>query len=223
MRRIMLVLLLCSVLGGCQSAQKTGDQGTTVESTENGVEVKNTESIETGTEESKHANEEYLADSMSIQSKEDEELVIMRVRGEYVVLPGGNREVYLDECAEEIQMGDGEILRIVADVEIYDGGVAGFMGTTFLKKVKSQEKVSYKEAIEEMDFPDTEGATFWWGEGAVKYIDGDHIYLVVIHGLYMEVFMDGQFVMEYEYSDEEGLLTPFFEFLGTNDGNVEYE
>ena len=160
---------------------------------------------------------------MSITTVTDTEFVVMRLQDYYVLLPGGSRYVFPGEGDVALQMTDGEILRIVADAQIYEGGVAGYMQDVFLINVKKQEKVSFKEAIEEMDFPGTEGASFWFGECVVKYCEGDHIYFVIADQGYMDVYMDGQLVLRYEDDFGEDHLAPFFDFLETNDGNVEYE
>ena len=163
-----------------------------------------------------------IADDLSIGHVEDEEFVVMHVGEDYVLLPGGSRQVFLGDCAGDVQMEDGQILRIVADGEIYNGGEAGFMRDVFLEKVKETTNVTYQEAIEKMEFPGTEGARFWWGEHVVKYCEGDHVFLVALNREYVNVYLDGELALRYEFDETEGILTPFYEYLETSNGDVEF-
>ena len=169
------------------------------------------------------ANREVtIADDLSIGHVKDEEFVVMRVGEDYVLLPGGSRQVFLGDCAGDMQMKDGQILRIVADGQIYNGGVAGFMRDVFLEKVKESTNVTYQEAIEEMEFPGTEGARFWWGEYVVKYCEGDQVFLVALNRGDMYVYLDGELALRYELDEKEETLAPFYEFLKTYSGDMEF-
>lgn len=163
-----------------------------------------------------------IADALSVEHVKDEEFVVMHVGEDYVLLPGGSRQVFLGDCAGDVQMEDGQILRIVADAEIYNGGEAGFMRDVFLEKVKETTNVTYQEAIGEMEFPGTEGARFWWGELVVKYCEGDHVFLVALHGRDVYVYLDGELALRYELDEKEGTLTPFYDFLETFTGDAEF-
>ena len=163
-----------------------------------------------------------IEDYLTIEYAKDEEFVVMRVGEEYLLLPGGSRRVFLGDCAEDLQMEDGQILRIVVDGEIYNGGEVGYMRDVFLKKVKETTNVTYQEAIEKMAFPGTEGARFWWGEHVVKYCEGDHVFLVVLNHEYVYAYLDGELALRYEFDEREGILTPFFDFLETCSGDVEF-
>lgn len=66
-----------------------------------------------------------------------------------------------------------------------------------------------------MEFPGTEGARFWWGELVVKYCEGDHVFLVALNREYVNVYLDGELALRYEFDESEGILTPFYSFLET--------
>ena len=154
-----------------------------------------------------------IVDGLSIEYAKDEEFLVMRVGEDYLLLPGGSQMAFLEDCAGDVQMEDGQILRIVADGEIYNGGEAGFMGDVFFKKVKETTNVTYQEAVEKMEFPGTEEARFLWGEHVVKYCEEDQFFLVVLDRGYVYVYLNGKLALCYKDDQSEETLTQFYEFL----------
>lgn len=164
-----------------------------------------------------------IADMLTIEYAKDEEFLAMRVGDEYLLLPGGSQRVFLGDCAGDVQAKDGQILRIVADAEIYNGGEIGYMGDAFLTKVKETKNVTYQDAIVEMEFPDVEGARFWWGELVVKYCEGDQVFFIVLTGKNVSVYWEEILLLRYEVDQEQDILAPFYDLLGTGSGDVELE
>ena len=110
----------------------------------------------------------------------------------------------------------------MADAEVYNGGEIGYMRDMFLQEVKEATNVTYQEVIEELEFPDGQGARFWWGELVVKYCEDDHIFLLVFNHEDMNVYLDGELALCYEVDREQGILAPFFDFLETCSSDVEF-
>ena len=164
-----------------------------------------------------------IADQLTIEYGKDAEFLVMRVGDEYLLMPGGCQRMFLEDCAGDVQAEDGQILRIVADAEIYNGGEAGYMRDAFLKQVKETTNVTYREVIGELELPDVEGASFCWGEHVVKYCEGDHIFLLVLYCKEMNVYLDGELLLRYEIDRDQDILPPFYDYLGTCSGDVELE
>ena len=101
----------------------------------------------------------------------------------------------------------------MADAEIYNGGEIGYMGDVFLKKVKETKNVTYQEAIEKMEFPDMEGASFRWGEHVVKYCEDDYVHLIVLNRKEVSVYIDGALLLSYEVDQDQDILAPFYEYM----------
>ena len=113
-------------------------------------------------------------------------------------------------------------MTIVADAEVYNGGEIGYMGVAFFKEVKETTNVTYQEVIEELEFPDMEGARFWWGELVVKYCEDDHVFFLVLNHKDVNVYLDGELALRYEVDEEQDILAPFFDSLETCSGDVEF-
>ena len=164
-----------------------------------------------------------IADGLSIEYAKDMEFLVMRVGEEYLLMPGASQRMFLGDCAEDVQATDGQILRVVADADIYNGGEAGYMRDVFLKKVKETTNVTYQEAIEKLEFPDVEGASFRWGEHVVKSCEDDYVFLIVLYCKEVSVYLDGQLLLRYEIDRDQDILPPFYDYLKSFSGDVEFE
>jgi len=163
----------------------------------------------------------YIDDGMTIEFARDKEFYVMRTGDALSVLPGADPMVYLDDCDDELKISDGQILRVVADVDIYYGGEDGYWGDYFPRKVKKKKKVSYDEILKIMDFPNAEEASFKYGEYALTYRKGDRTYFVVMYRNYINAYLDGELVLQYEYDKEKDELAPFYKFVESQAGSDE--
>lgn len=165
-------------------------------------------------EEDEYIANEYIADDMTVTYEEDKEFIVLRVKDDYMEISGNCQDVYLSEGGKYPELSDGEAAWIKADVEIYDGGEAGYMGNLFIEDLKQYEILDYNDVVERLEVPDCVRGEdqYEWGKYLCKYqVDGKY-YFVVLNGMYIEVYLDGEFVKEYDWTslEEDELLEPFW-------------
>ncbi len=85
----------------------------------------------------------YIADALDISNKKDAEFYIMRVNDDYIQIPGTCNWIYLTQGGVYPNLRNGQIAKVTADVEIYDGGEAGYMGNYFIKELKDSVILQY--------------------------------------------------------------------------------
>ena len=157
------------------------------------------------------------ADSMNIHSVDNKEFYIMRVHDDYLEIPGTCNLVYKD-TGEYPDLEDGEIARVVADVAIYNGGVAGYTGNSFIKELKETEKLTFHEADNVLDIPDIADGDFEYDKRLLKYQKGDDLYLVVLGDLYVDIYQNGTFYGKYERDAYDDAAQGFYEILAGGRG-----
>lgn len=158
--------------------------------------------------------EEYIADDMTVTYEEDKEFIVLRVKDDYMEISGNCQDVYLSEGGEYPELSDGQAALIKADVEIYDGGEAGYAGNLFIEELKQYEILDYNDVVERLEVPDCVRGEdqYEWGKYLCKYqVDGKY-YFVVLSGMYIEVYLDGEFIKEYDWTNLEDneILEPFW-------------
>ena len=158
--------------------------------------------------------EEYIADDMTVTYEEDKEFIVLRVKDDYMEISGNCQDVYLSEGGEYPELLDGQAALIKADVEIYDGGESGYAGNLFIEELKQYEILDYNDVVERIEVPDCVRGEdrYEWGKWLCKYqVDGKY-YFVVLNGMYIEVYLDGAFIMEYVWTnlEEDEKLEPFW-------------
>lgn len=160
-------------------------------------------------------SETHVADGMSMTDKDNKEFIIMRVNDDYLEISNEYKRVYLEEGGAYPELADGQIARVKADVVIYGGGHAGYMGNSFIKEIKECEILNYKEVTEELGIPDCldEGTSFGLKYRMLKYCVSDRTYLVIANRDYSKGYLDGTCLIEYKDAEFDCTtrLNPFWE------------
>lgn len=183
---VVVVLIFVGVLSGCQK-----------ESRDTEPEVKEPVSA-------------YIADYLEITSEKDQEFVVLRVKDDYLELTREYEWVYAGKGGKYPELADGQVARVKADVDVYDGGEAGYTGNKFITDLKQYEVLDYRDVIYELDIPSCEGRSGFYGQDLLQYQDGEKLYFIILNRNYIRVYLDGTFIKEYEYSGLEDELEPFW-------------
>lgn len=156
----------------------------------------------------------YIADALDISSKKDAEFYIMRVNDDYIQIPGACNWIYLSQGGAYPDLKNGQIAKVTADVEIYDGGEAGYMGNYFIKELKDSAILQYEDVVKDIDIPTaTETEKMNYGKHMLQYRHNDELYFIILNRQYIDVFLNDELFMEYEYDESHNILSPFFEKL----------
>lgn len=183
---VVVVLIFVGVLSGCQK-----------ESRDTEPEVKEPVSA-------------YIADYLEITSEKDQEFIVLRVKDDYLELTREYEWVYAGKGGKYPELADGQVARVKADVDVYDGGEAGYTGNKFITDLKQYEVLDYRDVIYELDIPSCEGRSGFYGQDLLKYQDGEKLYFIILYRNYIRVYLDGTFINEYEYSGLEDKMEPFW-------------
>ncbi|MCR4689801.1 MAG: prolyl oligopeptidase family serine peptidase [Lachnospiraceae bacterium] len=162
-------------------------------------------------------DENMPADWMDVSSEDHKEFTMIRVKDDYLELrkDGRNEFVYTEPEGSYPELEDGQCAKVVADVKIYDGGEAGYMGNIFIKDLKSCTPVTYQDLAGEYDFPDAASSNFDMNHYVLQYQNGEDLYLLFLNRQYVEAYREGEFFGEFDLEDCEGdRVEPFFEQLG---------
>lgn len=156
----------------------------------------------------------YIADSLDISNKKDAEFYIMRVNDDYIQIPGTCNWIYLNHGGAYPNLRNGQIAKVTADVEIYDGGEAGYMGNYFIQELKDSAILQYEDVVKEIDIPTaTETEKMNYGRHMLQYQHNDELYFIILNRQYIDVFLNDELFMEYEFDQLDNILSPFFEKL----------
>ena len=156
----------------------------------------------------------YIADSLDISNKKDAEFYIMRVNDDYIQIPGTCNWIYLNQGGAYPNLRNGQIAKVTADVEIYDGGEAGYMGNYFIQELKDSAILQYEDVVKEIDIPTaTETEKMNYGRHMLQYQHNDELYFIILNRQYIDVFLNDELFMEYEFDQLDNILSPFFEKL----------
>lgn len=156
----------------------------------------------------------YIADSLDISNKKDAEFYIMRVNDDYIQIPGTCNWIYLNQGGAYPNLRNGQIAKVTADVEIYDGGAAGYMGNYFIQELKDSAILQYEDVVKDIDIPTaTETEKMNYGRHMLQYQHNDELYFIILNRQYIDVFLNDELFMEYEFDQLDNILSPFFEKL----------
>ena len=183
---VAVVLIFVGVLSGCPK-----------ESRDTAPEVKEPVSA-------------YIADYLEITSEKDQEFIVLRVKDDYLEVTRGYDNVYAGKGGEYPELSDGQVARVKADVDVYDGGEAGYTGNKFITDLKQYEVLNYRDVVYELDIPSCEGKSGFYGQDLLQYQDGEKLYFIILNRNYIRVYSDGTFIMEYKYDELEDKLEPFW-------------
>lgn len=151
-------------------------------------------------------------DKLRVKTKRNKEFAVIRVKDDYYELPQASNLVYTENGVDYPQLKDGEIAYVVADVNIYYGGVAGYTDNIFIKDIKSYSVIDHEEAAEKLNIPDANDSDFKYGSHILQYKDENDLYLIMISRNLVVVYRDLEPFMEYEAGGTyENELIPFFE------------
>lgn len=152
----------------------------------------------------------YIADYLEITSEKDQEFIVLRVKDDYLEVTREYEWVYAGKGGKYPELADGQVARVKADVDVYDGGEAGYTGNKFITDLKQYEVLDYKDVVYELDIPSCEGKSGFYGQDLLQYQDGEKLYFIILNRNYIRVYLDGTFIMEYKYDDLEDKLEPFW-------------
>lgn len=156
--------------------------------------------------------ETYDSDEMSVDSREDAVFYVMRVNDDYLEIPGECNYVYVEGGGIYPELENGQIAKVTADIKIYEGGVAGYTGNYFITDLKDQTVMSYEEVTDDLSIPEAAAEEeMSYGNKLLQYRQNDDLYFIVQIGQNVDVYLNGESVMEYEWSDPDNILEPFFE------------
>ena len=162
---------------------------------------------------------EVVMDDLDITYEQDKEFYILKLKDDYLEIPGMCNWVYEEKEGNLPELTDGQIALVIADVAILNGGEAGYTGNLSIEELKSYTILDYQEFLERTDIPNAQDQTFEYQTRILSYQDSNKNYLVVLDGQYVEVYLDGSCVMEYEWSEGEELKPFFAEVSGVNESN----
>ena len=155
----------------------------------------------------------FLGIPLSIVKK-DAEFYIMRVNDDYIQIPGTCNWIYLNQGGAYPNLRNGQIAKVTADVEIYDGGEAGYMGNYFIQELKDSAILQYEDVVKDIDIPTaTETEKMNYGRHMLQYQHNDELYFIILNRQYIDVFLNDELFMEYEFDQLDNILSPFFEKL----------
>ena len=205
---VCLIMVIAGLTGCISGEVKTDDRGN-YDQERSSNDQERSSNISDPAGDYDHSN---IADWMDITSESDKEFYIMRVRGDYFEIPGTCLSVF-DGNGGYPDLEEGEIARVVADVDIYDGGVAGYMGNSFIKELKDVEKLEYRDAIDTLNIPDITEGDFEYAKKLLKYEDENGVYLIVPNQEYVDIYLNGSFFDKYELKKDGDDTQRFFEIL----------
>ena len=92
------------------------------------------------------------SDSMTLYKEWDKEFYMFRTEDNYIEFRNKNDYLTLEEMipSEECDfpdMADGDLLKVVADVDTYYGGISGYDYSIKLRKIKSTESIDYNDLV----------------------------------------------------------------------------
>ena len=154
----------------------------------------------------------YIADDMSVNSKSNAEFYIMKVNNDYLEIPGKCNFIYLDTDGAYPELENGQVARVTADIDVYDGGEAGYTGNYFIKQLHDSVILQYKDVVENVDVPiATETEEMKYERHMLQYQLDDDLYFIVLNRQYIDVYLNEEMFIEYELSSLDNKLSPFFE------------
>ncbi|MCR5409910.1 MAG: hypothetical protein K6E90_02900 [Lachnospiraceae bacterium] len=110
------------------------------------------------------------------------------------------------------ELENGQIAKVTADIKINEGGVAGYTGNYFITDLKDQTVMSYEEVTDDLSISEAAAEEeMSYGNKLLQYRQNDDLYFIVQIGQNVDVYLNGESVMEYEWSDPDNILEPFFE------------
>ena len=161
-----------------------------------------------------------IADGMTTTPVDDKEFVVIRIKDEYYDIRRRDEYLRLHRVytvrTDYPEIAEGNCARVVADVDIVLGGIAGYNDDYFIKNVKSCVPLTYDEVDAEFDLADAGEVNIDMYNHLLIYHDAGSSYLVCIYRDKTVVYKDGVFFAEYDDESTEGSETfePFITDTG---------
>ena len=154
-----------------------------------------------------------VADAMSSEGKKNYKFYVMKAGDRHMTIIDDCVDVYdFEDCVSE-DLEDGQIALVKADVTIVTGGFAGYCNDIFVKKVKSVKVLDYEDVVKKVKIPEAGSDEFSYYKRFFKYENEDGIYFVFLDRQYIDVYLNGEKYMQYEFDGLEDDLAPFYESL----------
>ena len=88
------------------------------------------------------------------------------------------------------------------------------MGNYFIQELKDSVILQYEDVVKDIDIPTaTETEKMNYGKHMLQYQHNDELYFIILNRQYIDVFLNDELFMEYEYDESHNILSPFFEKL----------
>ena len=205
MKKLSIVLILASIcfcMMGCAGKDS--------------VDNASSGSVDGGTDGS--TGGEGVADGMDVSTEKDKSFYVMKVKDDYIEIPGECKFIYEQNQGVYPELEDGEIACMVADVKLYDGGEAGYMNNIFIETSKTVSKLDYSQAVSELGIPEAgSDVKIDYYNHMFQYTNDGTIYLIVLNRQYIDVYTKDGLYMEYEHKNDGDDFGPFFTELEKED------
>ncbi len=153
-----------------------------------------------------------IEDAMSTSQAKDLEFIIIRIKDEYFDIRRDGQYLRLHDVytsgTDYPELEEGTCARVVADVDIVDGGIAGYLHDYFLKDVKSCVPLTYDEVAAELELRDAGETNISMYDHVLIYHYAGSSYLFCAYRDKNEAYKDGEFFAEYDDEIIEGLNIP---------------
>ena len=209
-KKTILIILIVSVLliSGCARV------------------INNSSATQATTQTTTQAVTEEIDDDMNIDSANDMEIYVIRIRDEFYEITNENGntmvwQIFNTNTGVYPRIEEGQIAKIVADVEIYNGGEDGYSNDKFINRLKSFEQVSYSDILDIFDIADACDNMLDSNHNILKYQDLDNIYLLLPYGGDYVAYRDGTFVGQYSMGQYEDYPEGFFNHIKSEDVDEE--
>lgn len=157
-------------------------------------------------------NPDNTADWLYSDDVEDKEFYLICLGDYFQEISDLKRDVYFSGMSS-IDIEDGQIAYLKADVEILSGGEAGHYNDTQVNKIEDYYLVSYDDAIEILDIKSIEEADFDDDNVILYFKTESDTYILYKSWKTILVYANDTLFLEYEYKDLEDKFSPFYDAL----------
>ena len=159
----------------------------------------------------------YVTDQLFVEGFEGKEFLVYKTHDECYT--AGEPFLNAVTSDENNSIKNGEFLLINADGAFYTGGVGGFDHDPIIYQVNSTEKLTMQQVFDKYDYPDLMNTELSLLNEIVRYISGDHVYLILKSNEYLEetynlfdIYRDSEYIGSYDLLEQEN-LTDTISFL----------
>lgn len=135
---------------------------------------------------------------MKTKDIDDYNFIVFKINDEYFEAVGKCNQVYLKQGAEYPNMNNGEFAVVNADVEICEGGEAGYTCNPFIKKMNAYEIISPEYALKQFDIPEITKTVCSDNQIIFMYRSDNDIFCVFFYKGEYWVYMNGNYMGKYD-------------------------